>query len=97
VIESWRHASLRDLFEDDVYSAKIPANLRSRLFRQLQLLEDAGSEADLRVPRSNHFEKLSGTLEGWRSIRVNLQWRLIFRWSDGNVHDVYLDDHSYRT
>jgi proteic killer suppression protein len=96
VIEGWRHEWLRGFFEEDTYSAKIPADLRSRLFRQLQLLEDAGSEADFRVPPSNHFEKLSGTLEGWRCIRVNLQWRLIFRWSDGNVNDVYLDSHSYR-
>jgi proteic killer suppression protein len=52
--------------------------------------------ADLRVPPSNHFEKLSGSLEGLHSIRVNDQWRLIFRWDDGKASDVYLDDHSYR-
>ena len=55
-----------------------------------------GLKEDLRIPPSNHFEKLSGKLEGWHSIRINLQWRLIFQWSDGNAGEVHLDDHSHR-
>jgi proteic killer suppression protein len=41
---------------------------------------------------------LRGNLEGWRSVRVNKQWRLIFRWDGdrGEASDIYLDDHSYR-
>jgi len=56
------------------------------------------SDADLRVPPSNHFEKLRGSLDGWHSIRINEQWRLIFRWDDsrGEATEVYLDNHSYR-
>jgi proteic killer suppression protein len=96
MIESWGHIWLKDFFENDVHSKKIPADLRDRLFRKLQLLDDATVEADLRVPPSDHFEKLSGKLQGWRSIRVNQQWRLIFQWSEGKAKEVYLDDHSYR-
>jgi proteic killer suppression protein len=50
------------------------------------------------VPLSNHFEKLRGALAGFCSIRVNDQWRLIFRWDAdrGEAAGVYLDDHSYR-
>jgi proteic killer suppression protein len=50
------------------------------------------------VPRSNHFEKLRGSLAGWHSIRVNEQWRLVFRWNGrrGEASEVYLDNHSYR-
>lgn len=96
MIESWQDAWLRDFFEKDIHSKKIPADLRDRVFRKLQLMEDATTDADLRVPLSNHFEKLIGKLEGWHSIRVNRQWRLIFRWSDGNANGVTLDDHSYR-
>ena len=53
---------------------------------------------DLRVPPSNHFEKLRGNLAGLHSIRVNKQWRLIFRWDGerGEAAEIYLDDHSYR-
>jgi proteic killer suppression protein len=60
------------------------------------MLDDAGTDADLRVPPSNHFEKLKGSLEGRRSIRVTERWRLIFGWEHGEARDVYLDDHSYR-
>ena len=96
MIESWRDTWLRDYFEKDIYSKKIPADLRDRVFRKLQLLDDATVDADLRIPPSNHFEKLSGKLSGWHSIRVSGQWRLIFKWSEGKVTEVYLDDHSYR-
>ena len=96
VIESWRDAWLKDSFFEDAHSPKIPADLRERLFRKLQMLSDATTDADLRVPPSNHFEKLSGNLEGWNSIRVNDQWRLLFRWGDGQAKSVYLDKHAYR-
>ena len=96
MIVSWRHAWLEEWFIRDVYSKRIPADIYDRLFRKLQLLDDSTNEADLRVPPSNHFERLSGKLEGWCSIRVNKQWRLIFRWSGDEANEVYLDDHSYR-
>ena len=98
MIVSFRGQWLRDLFVEDFRSKKIPASLEDRLFRKIQMIDDAATDQDLRVPPSNHFEKLRGNLEGFHSIRVNRQWRLIFRW-DGNrgeAMDVYLDDHSYR-
>lgn len=97
MIESFRDGWLQDFFVDDVRSRKIPPDLESRVFRKLQMIDDAMSDQDLRVPPSNHFEKLRGKLEAFHSIRVNKQWRLIFRWdgSKGEASDVYLDDHSY--
>jgi toxin HigB-1 len=96
MIESWQKAWLRRFFEEDIHSPRIPADLRDRLFLKLQLLDDATIDADLRSPPSNRFEKLSGNLEGWHSIRVNDQWRLIFQWQEGKAREVYLDNHSYR-
>ena len=96
MIIGWRDAWLRDFFERDISSKRIPGDLRDRLFRKLQLLDDATNDWDVRVPPSNHFERLRGKLDGWHSIRVNDQWRLIFKWSDGKASNVYLDDHSYR-
>jgi proteic killer suppression protein len=86
------------VFVDDVMSRKIPPDIESRLFRKLQMIDDATTDQDLRVPPSNHFEKLRGNLAGSHSIRVNAQWRLIFQWDGqrGEARDVYLDDHSYR-
>jgi toxin HigB-1 len=71
--------------------------LYSRLFRKLQLIDDAESDLDLRTPPSNHFEKLLGKLKDHNSIRVNKQWRLIFNWnnSSGEASDIYLDNHDY--
>ncbi|TAN48001.1 MAG: type II toxin-antitoxin system RelE/ParE family toxin [Rhodospirillales bacterium] len=98
MIVSFRDHWLRDFFIDDRLSKRIPANLDQRLFRKLQLIDDAVRDADLRAPPSNHFEKLGGNLAGWHSIRVNKQWRIVFRWNgaQGEASDVYLDNHDYR-
>ena len=98
MIVSFRDDWLRDFFIEDVHSRKIPSDLESRLFRKIQMLDDATTDRDLRVPPSNHFEKLRGSLEDLHAIRVNQRWRLVFRWDGGRgeAHGVYLDDHSYR-
>jgi toxin HigB-1 len=98
MIASFRDDWLRAFFVDDVRSKRIPPALESRLFRKLQMIDDATTDQDLRVPPSNHFEKLRGDLDGLHSIRVNKQWRLIFRWngSQGEASGLYLDDHRYQ-
>ena len=98
MISSFRDDWLRAFFVGDVRSRNIHPDLANRLFRKLQMLDDATTDQDLRVPPSNHFEKLRGKLDGFHSIRVNGQWRLIFRWdgSRGEAESVYLDNHSYR-
>ena len=98
MIVGFRSDWLRAFFVEDARSRNIPSDLESRLFRKLQMIDDATTDRDLRVPPSNHFEKLRGNLEGFCSIRVNKQWRLIFRWDSGRgeASDLYLDDHTYR-
>ncbi len=98
MIVGFRDRWLREFFIQDKRYRGIPADLEARLFRKLQLLDDATSDADLRSPPSNHFERLRGELTGWHSIRVSEQWRLIFEWNGrtGEAADVYLDNHSYR-
>jgi proteic killer suppression protein len=98
MIVGFRDDWLRAFFVDDVHSRNIPSDLERRVFRKLQMIDDAATDQDLRVPPSNHFEKLRGKLADFHSIRVNEQWRLIFKWdgSRGEATDVYLDDHSYR-
>lgn len=98
MILGFRNRWLREFFVRDRSSRNIPPDLEARLFRKLQLLDDATSDADLRVPPSNHFEALRGKLSGLHSIRVNDQWRLIFHWNGvkGEAAEVYLDNHSYR-
>ena len=98
MIVDFRDDWLRQFFVDDVRSRNIPPDLESRVFRKLQMIDDATTDQDLRVPPSNHFEKLRGKLTDFHSIRVNQQWRLIFKWDGdrGEATSVYLDDHSYR-
>ena len=98
MIVDFRDSWLRSFFIDDARSRHVPSDLEARLFRKLQMIDDAVTDEDLRVPPSNHFEKLKGNLDGFHSIRVNKQWRLVFQW-DGNrgeASGLYLDDHSYR-
>src|SRR5688500_8759064 len=98
MIASFRDNWLRDFFVDDARSKNVPPMLESRLFRKLQMIDDATTDQDLRVPPGNHFERLQGKLVGLHSIRVNQQWRLVFHWNSttGEASGVYLDDHSYR-
>jgi proteic killer suppression protein len=98
MIVNFRDDWLRAFFVDNLRPRNIPSDLESRVFRKLQMIDDATTYQDLRVPPSNHFEKLRGRLADFHSIRVNQQWRLIFRWdgSRGEATDLYLDDHSYR-
>ncbi|WP_413987918.1 type II toxin-antitoxin system RelE/ParE family toxin [Labrys okinawensis] len=98
MIASFRDAWLRLFYVNDVHSRNIPADIESRLFRKIQMIDDAVTDLDLRVPPSNHFEKLRGNLADFHSIRINKQWRLVFRWDGarGEARDIYLDDHSSR-
>ena len=98
MIKSFHDTWLENFFKNDAYHKRLPTSIRSRLFRKLQLIDDATSDIDLRSPPSNHFEKLSGTLQGKHSIRVNNQWRLIFFWDGGRgeADEIYLDNHDYR-
>ena len=98
MIVSFRDERLRAFFVDDIRWPRIPSDLENRLFRKLQMIDDAATDDDLRAPPSNHFEKLLGHLAGFHSIRVNSQWGLVFRWdgSRGEATGIYLDDHSYK-
>ena len=97
MVVNFRDDCLRDFFVEDARSKKIPSELESRLFRKIQMIDDAMTDEDLRAPPSNRFEKLRGNLKGFHSIRVNKQWRLIFQWDGGRGEATggYLDDHTY--
>lgn len=61
--------------------------------RKLSMINAAVNINDLRVPPGNRLEKLSGDLEGQYSIRINDQWRIVFRWSEDTAHDVEIIDY----
>jgi proteic killer suppression protein len=61
--------------------------------RKLRMLNNSQNLNDLMVPPSNKLEKLSGNLKGFYSIRINDQWRIIFKWNNGNASEVEIIDY----
>ena len=72
---------------------RLPAALQRTMLRKLVALDAAETLDDLRVPPGNRLEKLTGDRTGQYSIRVNDQWRVCFRWHDGDAYDVELVDY----
>lgn len=70
-----------------------PLGLQNVALRKLRYLHQARQLNDLRVPPGNRLEALRGNRAGQFSIRVNDQWRLCFRWQDGDVYDVTMVDY----
>ena len=95
MIESFGNRLAEDLYNDrssrDV--RRIAAEHRRAARRKLLYLHDAGELGDLRVPPGNRLESLKGKLAGYHSIRVNDQWRIVFRWKSGNAEDVQVIDY----
>jgi proteic killer suppression protein len=72
---------------------RFPPDVRRVAVRKLDVLNGAPELEDLRSPPGNRLEALRGDLRGFHSIRVNDQWRVVFRWVDGDAHDVSVVDY----
>ena len=95
MIESFGNALAEDLFDNKRTKAtrSFPPELRRAARRKLLYLHDAAELRDLRVPPGNRLEGLKGDWKGFHSIRINDQWRVIFRWQGGNAFDVRIIDY----
>ena len=74
-------------------SRRLPGEIQQIAFRKLVLLSNAGRLEDLRVPPGNRLEALVGNRSGQHSIRINGQWRICFRWAEGEAYDVEITDY----
>ncbi|MEN8187918.1 MAG: type II toxin-antitoxin system RelE/ParE family toxin [Bacteroidota bacterium] len=74
-------------------SRKLPTNIQNVARRKLRMINNAQNINDLRVPPANRLEKLSGNLEEFHSIRINKQWKIIFKWTNDNAFDVQIVDY----
>ena len=72
---------------------KMPMEIQEIGRRKLRMLNNSFSLLDLKVPPSNRLEKLSDDLKGFYSIRINDQWRIIFKWQDNNAAEVEILDY----
>jgi proteic killer suppression protein len=75
------------------YSRRPPSDIQVVARRKLRMLNNAFALNDLRVPPANRLEALKGGRKGQYSIRINDQWRICFRWSDGDAHEVEIVDY----
>ena len=92
--------SFGDKSSEDLYHGRatkqvrrIPADVRPAALRKLDMLNAAEELKDLRSPPGNRLRRLEGELSEYHCIRVNDQWRLIFRWADGCAQDVKVTDY----
>ena len=67
---------------------KIPEEIQQIGRRKLRMLNNSQNISDLRIPPSNRLEKLKGKADGFFSIRINDQWRIVFKWEGNNAYDV---------
>lgn len=95
MIASFRDAATEALFHGQRGKAtrRLPPEIRGVAVRKLDLLNAARELGDLRAPPGNRLEALQGDLRGKHSIRVNDQWRIVFRWQSGDAHEVEIIDY----
>lgn len=72
---------------------RLPIEIQSIGRRKLRMLHNSQSILDLRIPPSNRLEKLSGKLSEFYSIRINDQWRIIFKWENNQAYQVQIIDY----
>ena len=91
MIKSFRCKDTEALFNRD----RVPrfANIESAARRKLEQLNQAGGLEDLRIPPGNRLEALKGDRSGQHSIRINDQFRVCFRWTEGSAEDAEIVDY----
>jgi addiction module HigA family antidote len=77
---------------DGIQSRKLPNEIQNVARRKLRMINNAQNVVDLRIPPANHLEKLSGNLSEFYSIRINNQWRIIFKWQNDTAFEVQIVD-----
>jgi toxin HigB-1 len=76
-----------------VWVSKLPSEIQEIGRRKLRMLNNSQNIMDLKAPPSNKLEKLHGNLKDFYSIRINDQWRIIFKWNNGNASEVKIVDY----
>jgi len=92
VIKTFADRRTERLFVEGL-GGRLPPDIVTRAIRRLEYLNLASSLDDLRVPPSNRLHALGGDRQGQHSISINNQWRICFRFDDGDVYDVEVVDY----
>ncbi len=78
---------------DGIRVRNFPTNIQNIARRKLRMLNNSQNIKDLKIPPSNRLEKLSGRYKSFYSIRINKQWRIIFKWAGGNALETRIVDY----
>lgn len=92
MIKSFRLKEAEKLFKRE-YSRKLPHSIQGVAVRKLWMIDAAVSIDDLRIPPANRLEAMQGKRKGQHSIRINKQWRICFKWRQGDIYDVEIIDY----
>lgn len=92
VIKSFGDKQTENIWEG-FQAKKLPVDIQNVARRKLRMINNAQNINDLRIPPANHLEKLSGNLSGFYSIRINKQWRIIFKWENDDAFAVEIVDY----
>jgi len=92
MIKSFADRHTRDLFQTGK-SKRIPPDVKKRAVRKLDYIDSADAIADLKIPPSNVLHELGGNRKGEFSISINDQWRICFRFTDGDAFEVEITDY----
>lgn len=92
MIKSFKDKEAEKIFSGR-FSSRLPGDIQRLALRKLTMIHGAAALNFLRVPPANKLEKLTGNREGQWSIRINDQWRICFKWRDGDAEDVEITDY----
>ncbi len=95
MIRNFKSKTAADIYDGvcSRYARKLPTSLHRKASRLLDQLNVSTKVETLGVPPSNRLEKLIGSMAGYWSIRINKQWRIVFKWRDGEAINVDIIDY----
>jgi proteic killer suppression protein len=82
-----------EMIWNGIRSRKLPNEIQDVARRKLRMINSSLDINDLRIPPANHLEKLKGEWNEYYSIRINMQWRIIFNWRNNDAFDVKIIDY----
>jgi proteic killer suppression protein len=93
MIASFGDKATESLFHEGTAKGALPNQITTVALRKLDMLNAATQLNDLRAPPGNRLEALKGDYAGYHSIRINDQWRIVFRWEGADAHEVRIVDY----
>jgi proteic killer suppression protein len=92
MISSFKDAEAEKIW-DRQFSRKLPQDIQRTALRKLSIIHNSRNLGDLKITPGNNFEKLEGNRAGQCSIRINDQWRICFKFENGNAFEVEIVDY----